>query len=232
MFSHSAQFFYIVAGVFAVSTFGLLIASVYVLRPFRSVFGWALIVPAVAGLAYFAMGKGIGATTVFDSTINITRYIDWMITTPALLYLLAYAMIPKKNKRQSTAWRWGGIMTLVLLMGLLGEITTGTVKALLFAVSSLTFLIILYRIVDQLLVLDTKNIGSRQATFALAMAWIILVLWTAYPIVWVLGPESIQLISLPTQITLYALLDVITKVVFAVVLLGYLQVQLSNRKTT
>jgi len=232
MFSHSAQFFYIVAGVFAVSTFGLLIASVYVLRPFRSVFSWALIVPAVAGLAYFAMGKGIGATTVFDSTVNITRYIDWMITTPALLYLLAYAMIPDQKKRRSTAWRWGGIMTLVLLTGLLGDVTTGTVKALFFAVSSLTFLVVLYRIVDRLLVLDTKDIGSQQAVYALAMAWIILILWTAYPIAWVLGPDSIQLISLPTQTTLYALLDVITKVGFAIVLLRYLQIQLSNRETT
>jgi sensory rhodopsin len=189
-------------------------------------------VPAVAGLAYFAMGKGIGATTILDGTVNITRYIDWMITTPALLYLLAYAMMPDPKKRQATAWRWGGIMTLVLLLGLLGDVTTGTVKALFFAVSSLTFLIILYRIVDRLLVLDTKHIGSRQAAFALTMAWIILVLWTAYPIVWVLGPESIRLISLSAQTTFYALLDVITKVVFAIVLLGYLQVQLSNRETT
>jgi bacteriorhodopsin len=196
------------------------------------VFGWALIVPAVAGLAYFAMGKDIGTAAILDGTVNFTRYIDWMITTPALLYLLTYAMIPDPKKRRSTAWRWGGIMTLVLLTGLLGDVTTGTVKALFFAVSSLTFLIILYRIVDQLLVLDTKNIGSRQAFFALAMAWIILVLWTAYPIVWVLGPESIRLISLSAQTTFYALLDVITKVVFAIVLLGYLQVQLSNRGTT
>jgi bacteriorhodopsin len=89
-------------------------------------------------------------------------------------------------------------------------------KWLLFAIGCIWFLPIAYA-----LVVEWKNKISHPAvrgTYAL-IANMTLVLWCAYPVMWVLC-EGTGAVSDSTEVILYAILDVIAKAGLGFVLLG------------
>jgi bacteriorhodopsin len=67
---------------------------------------------------------------------------------------------------------------------------------------------------------------GTQHIVALAMAWIILILWSFYPFIWVFGSQGMMAIGLQAETVAYMILDVLTKVGFASLLLWYLYLQI------
>lgn len=229
MITESTTLFTTFAGIFGVGVLTLLVVSRAYLSNYQPMFTVAVLVPVIAGLSYLLAAYGIGYVTVDGSTVNVVRYIDWIITTPILMYLLAYAMIPNSQEMWQTFSRWGVLILAVNVCGLAAELVGGTFKALLFTLSSLIYLSVLYLVIDRLLVLDQYDLSDQQRYFALLMAWVILILWTGYPVVWILGPSGIAAFSAALTVGAFGVLDVLTKIGFAYLLLQYLSFQMAYR---
>lgn len=229
MVTQSAATYFTLSGIFGLSVIALLVASKVYLKAKDVVFGLAVFVPAVACVAYFAAANGFGFISTGDGVVNGFRYLDWLITTPILMYLLAYSMFTDYEEQMKKIFQWVGLILLTVISGFIAELLIGNLKALFFVISSVSYLTLLYLIVDRLLVLDSTDLSDRQQYFSLLMAWTILVLWTAYPFVWIFGPSGVSVFGLTGELLAFGVLDVLTKVGFAVLLLKYLSIQLRQR---
>lgn len=115
---------------------------------------------------------------------------------------------------------------MMLVTGIGSELFAGNTKIALFAVSTIAYIGILYIVIDLMVSLNRSVSDGTQHIVALAMAWIILILWSFYPFIWVFGSQGMMAIGLQAETVAYMILDVLTKVGFASLLLWYLYLQI------
>ncbi len=172
----------------------------------RGAFKYLAIIPGFAGLSYVAMTFDIGLLTVGSNSINLSRYIDWLITTPLLVGYVGYvAGAPRK-------WIAGSMLAdaLMIAAGAGATVVTGTPKWVLFAVSGgfhLSLLYVLYGVFPTYATEHTKRLGL----FELLQNHVGL-LWLAYPLVWVVGASGLGFTGAAGVSLIIAYLDVIAKV--------------------
>jgi len=179
-------------------------------------FRYLLIIPGFAGLAYLAMTFNIGTISFGSESIVLPRYIDWLITTPALVGYVGYvAGAPRK---------WiGGVMAadaLMIITGILATIAAPPQKWVFFVLSSfchLSLFAVLYRVFPKY----ARQHRDRRSLFELLQNHVGL-LWLAYPLVWAVGPSGLGYASTVGISLIIAYLDVIAKV-------PYVQLVWSNR---
>jgi sensory rhodopsin len=169
-------------------------------------FKYLAIIPGFAGLSYVAMTFDIGLLTVGSNTINLPRYIDWLITTPLLVGYVGYvAGAPQK-------WIAGSMVAdaLMIVAGAGATLTTGTPKWALFAISGgfhLSLLYVLYGVFPKYASEHTKRLGL----FELLQNHVGL-LWLAYPLVWIIGASGLGFVTAAGISLIIAYLDVVAKV--------------------
>lgn len=202
------------------------VASIFILRPYRPLYALMLAVPSIVVVGYFAMSQGIGLIMAHGLEVNITRYVDWLLTTPILLYMLIYTMYSTLSRRRRVFLIVATLNTIMLATGLGAELTDSTLRALLFSVSSLAFLAMLYLIVDGMLKLNLERTDPKLKKTALVMAWIVLILWSIYPFVWMMSPVGLGVLSNQSAITAYLVMDICTKLGFTGALLYFLSVEM------
>ena len=180
------------------------------------------LISGIATVAYLLMFLGIGVSQVRipgEVVLRIywMRYVDWLLTTPLLLLDLALLAGADRN----TIYRLVGLDVGMVVVGAAAAIAPvgQTVRLALWAVSSLFFVALLYVLANQLSQQAARQSGEVAALFSV-LRNIVIVLWTAYPIVWIFGTEStIGLIPLGVETALFAVLDLAAKVGFGFVLL-------------
>ncbi len=180
------------------------------------------LISGIATVAYLLMFLGIGVTQVRvpgEVVLRIywMRYVDWLLTTPLLLLDLALLAGADRN----TIYRLVGLDVGMVVVGAAAAIAPvgQTVRLALWAVSSLFFVALLYVLANQLSQQAARQSGEVAALFSV-LRNVVIVLWTAYPIVWIFGTEStIGLIPLGIETALFAVLDLAAKVGFGFVLL-------------
>jgi bacteriorhodopsin len=180
------------------------------------------LISGIATVAYLLMFLGIGVTQVRipgEVVLRIywMRYVDWLLTTPLLLFDLALLAGADRN----TIYRLVGLDVGMVVVGAAAAIAPvgQTVRLALWAVSSLFFVALLYVLANQLSQQAARQSGEVAALFSV-LRNVVIVLWTAYPIVWIFGTEStIGLIPLGVETALFAVLDLAAKVGFGFVLL-------------
>lgn len=179
-------------------------------------------VPLIAGTSYFAMSQGIGLVPTSDHIVNVTRYIDWFLTTPLLLFALSYAMYNNRTER----WVFFGIIAALdvtmLATGLGAELTLGNVRTALFSISSLSYLFIIYLVISRLLLLNVVFDDQNLRKSVLILAWIVIGLWSIYPFVWIFGPSGLAVLQTLGEANAYLVLDILTKTGFNIFLLQFL----------
>jgi bacteriorhodopsin len=180
------------------------------------------LISGIATVAYLLMFLGIGVAQVRipgEVVLRIywMRYVDWLLTTPLLLLDLALLAGADRN----TIYRLVGLDVGMVVVGAAAAIAPvgQTVRLALWAVSSLFFVALLYVLANQLSQQAARQSGEVAALFSV-LRNIVIVLWTAYPIVWLFGTEStIGLIPLGVETTLFMILDLAAKVGFGFLLL-------------
>ena len=180
------------------------------------------LISGIATVAYLLMFLGIGVTQVRvpgEVVLRIywMRYVDWLLTTPLLLLDLALLAGADRN----TIYQLVGLDVGMVVVGAAAAIAPvgQTVRLALWAVSSVFFVALLYVLANQLSQQAARQSGEVAALFSV-LRNIVIVLWTAYPIVWIFGTEStIGLIPLGIETALFAVLDLAAKVGFGFVLL-------------
>jgi bacteriorhodopsin len=196
---------------------------------------------AIAACLYLLMAQGQGDVVVSQTKIAITpagfvgvadvqlvywaRYLDWVITTPLLLIgLLGVGLAAVKEGGEALRQRSGlvagviGADILMILTGLFGALSLDDGhKYTWFVVSCLFFLGVLVVIWGPVRASAAAQGGATAALYNKLLV-ILTVLWFVYPVLWILGTEGTSTISLDTEVAVFAVIDLLAKVGFGLVL--------------
>lgn len=177
---------------------------------------------AIAACAYLAMATGTGTWMVDGEPVFYARYVDWLVTTPLLLLgLLTVGLAPLTGGGEAARGR-NGLIGWVLGADVL-MIATGLVASLRhdqgdrwlwYAISCVFFLLVLWALFGPV----RQQLDTAMTPLYTRLLGILTVLWFIYPILWVLGTEGTGTLSLTGEIGVFAVIDVLAKVGFGIVL--------------
>lgn len=180
-----------------------------------------IMITSIAFASYLAMFFGLGLTEVTLANGEVldiywARYADWLFTTPLLLFDLA--LLANATDRGTLA-ALGLVDAFMIVTGLAGALSpTPLERYVWWTVSTIALLVVLYILWDNLTERVKELSPDVQSTFTLLRNGIV-VLWLAYPVLWLLGTEGTGLIPLFHETLGFMILDVLAKVGFGFVLL-------------
>ena len=183
----------------------------------------AAFIPIWSGLAYLAMGLGLGTTEVAGQTAYWARYADWVVTTPLLLTALWMTATTHQEKRPHVPT----LITLVaadvvmILSGLVADLSEGPARLVFYAIGVVALAVVFWTAFTSLRRVAHQNaevgrIYDRVATY-LALFWI------GYPLTWILGPSGLGVVGQSVDTALFILLPIFSKVGFSILDLGLLR---------
>jgi len=196
---------------------------------------------AIAACFYLLMAQGQGDVIVTAKDVSLTpaglavdvesrliffaRYIDWIVTTPLLLIgLLGVGLAAVKTAGEKVRQRTGlvaGVIGADILMIVTGVFASfsldSTHKYVWFTVSCVFFLAVLYVIWGPVRA-SAKAQGGGVGALYDKLLFILTGLWLVYPVLWLLGTEGTETISLNSEVAVFAVIDLLAKVGFGLVL--------------
>jgi bacteriorhodopsin len=179
-----------------------------------------IFITTIAAAMYLLMATGFGLTevTVGGSPLAIywARYADWLFTTPLLLLDLALLAGAHRN-------------TIATLIGLdVFMIATGAIAALepnatfrivWWGISTGALLVLLY-VLFNVLSADVSSKSPEVRKLFGQLRTLTVVLWLAYPVVWLIGTEgTLEILPLYWETAAFMVLDLSAKVGFGLLLL-------------
>lgn len=187
-------------------------------------------IAAIAFTNYLSMATGFGVIDLapfIDGTDELpiywARYTDWILTTPLLIYDLALLA----GADRETISTLVGLDVMMILTGLVATLTVAPVEALggvdghrvlWWAVSTAFFVVLLFYLYSGLSDKAAQLDSETKSTFNL-LRILIVVLWSAYPIWWLIGSEGLGVVSLYIETAGFMALDLTAKVGFGIILL-------------
>ena len=182
-----------------------------------------VITAAITGMAafsYLMMATGAGATLIDgDRLFYYFRYIDWVVTTPLLLLDLALLALAAPRRNVGFIAGLIGLDVFMILTGLLaGSRASGFGRGFWFVVSTIAMITLLYLIVTRLF---SEAAGQPEAVHQIfrTLAYLTVVLWSFYPIVWLIGTEGFGAVNSTVEVLLFLILDFLAKIGFGFLLL-------------
>ena len=184
-----------------------------------------IFISAIAAVSYFSMYMGFGVIELENVlgpdgeplVIYWARYADWLFTTPLLLLDLALLAGANRNTIATLV----GLDVAMIITGLVGALATegAAFRIAWWGISCGFFVALLYFLVSTLSKNAAQKSGDVAALFS-TLRNLVIVLWTAYPIVWIIGTEgTLGLIPLPVETAAFMVLDLAAKVGFGFILL-------------
>ena len=196
----------------------------------------ALAITLIAATAYFALWQNVGDITVHGQTFQLARYIDWVFTTPLLLFSLLAVGLPSINSSKS-AWSTLGLLVSVVALDVF-MIVTGVIASVVavdnrwpwYVFSCLALIVITLMLYSTVYKQSKKLVKPAATKLYINLTVFLTVLWVAYPVVWLLGGTGVGSISAVSENMAYAILDVTAKVGFGLLLLAGLSDLTSKTK--
>lgn len=174
----------------------------------------AIFIPVWSGLAYMAMALNQGKIGVAEQITHYARYIDWVVTTPLILLALAWTAMQFIPKDKVLIASLIGTDIIMILSGLIADLSVGWVRYLWYGIGVVAFLIII-RIIWQPLRAKTRRQPPELSNLYNKLAIYLTVLWICYPTVWILGPSGIGLFNQTIDTLLFCVLPFFSKVGFS-----------------
>lgn len=169
----------------------------------------------IAMVAYATMAMKIGWIDVGGRMVFAPRYIDWILTTPLLLLFLG--LLAGSSRRELGFVI--GANTVVMGLGFAAALLAGTGRFVLFGVASVAYVGVLYALLGPMTArANARGAGIRSLFTSLRNLTV--VLWTVYPLVWLLGQAGFALLTLSVDVMLLTYLDLLTKVGFGLIALN------------
>lgn len=181
-------------------------------------------IAAIASILYLAMTQNQGYGEFAGRPTFWIRYVTWSLSTPLLVLVLTYL-------GGSSLWLTGSLVgadVLMIATGFVATISREPVNYLWYVVSCGAYLAIAYLLLGpyrQEAV--SKHPRARKVFYRLLTVH--LILWTGYPIVWILANTGFNVINSTIETALYTLLDLASKVGFGFLSLNSMkQLEQSN----
>lgn len=209
--------------IFAIMLFSdlCLIIYTFTVRPRASrLFNYlGILILTTSAIAYYTMASNLGNTPIqvqylrgrspgTTRAVWYARYIDWFITTPALLLMLLLA----------TGLNLSSILMIIffdlvmVVMGLIGALTHSSYKWGYYAFGLAALVYIWVSLFTQGLG-SAGFIGTDARLHFVRLAGYLSFLWMLYPVCWALS-EGANVISPTSEMIFYGVLDFFTKPIF------------------
>lgn len=170
-------------------------------------------ISGIAAVAYGLMSFEIGWYAAGDRTVFLPRYIDWLLTTPLLLLYLSMLV----DASRSMIGKLVGINTVMIVAGFAAALLTGIERFALFALGGIAFVGLVYLLVGPL---TRQAQGHGSDSLFQSLRNLTAILWAIYPVIWLLGPSGLDVLTLLVDGMLVTYLDLITKVGFGLIALN------------
>ncbi|MBD2104538.1 bacteriorhodopsin [Leptolyngbya sp. FACHB-261] len=183
----------------------------------RAIFILNFFITAIASALYLAMALGQGVNVIQDRTTYWVRYVTWFLSTPLLLLDLAYlgrTSVPLVGSLL-------GANAYMIATGFVATISPKPINYIWYLVSCGAYLAIIYLLVKPYRLEAERKLPGMAGAFR-RLVTVHLVLWTGYPLVWILGNTGFNLISGGVETMLYTSLDLASKVGFGLLSLNTL----------
>ena len=184
----------------------------------------SLFVCLIAMIAYLAMAFGQGSVEIDGKEVFVARYIDWVLTTPLLLLgLLTLGLAPLarggdvRNRNALIAGVLGADVVMIVTGFLATVSPLDAQKWVWFGISCLAFFYVIRTLWGPVYKEAVKN---KTGGLYIKLLGVLSLLWFVYPVLWVLGTECTDTISLNAEVGVYAVIDVTAKVLFGLMLVA------------
>jgi sensory rhodopsin len=161
-----------------------------------------------AGL-YLAMSLGLGSQVIYDRPTFWVRYVTWFCSTPLLILDLAF--LGRTNLPITCSLL--GANAYMILTGFVGAITPKPMNQIWYLVSCGAFFATLYLLLMPYRRQAEQHYPHAKQVFRKLLSAHI-VLWSLYPVVWILAATGFGVLSQGYEIMSYTLLDLASKVGF------------------
>ncbi|WP_227132921.1 bacteriorhodopsin [Halorubellus salinus] len=171
-------------------------------------------IAGIAAVMYALMAVGVGRITVDGVPVELARYAQWLLATPLIVVYLG--LLAGLTRRYIATLV--GLDVLVMASGLAAALSDGLATWAFFGVGSVAYLPLIYGLTIGL----TDSVATRPSPVVglfRKLRNLTIIIWTFYPILWVLAPTGVGLISREVEILLITYADVIAKVVFGFIAL-------------
>lgn len=169
-------------------------------------------ITGIAAVAYLMMYLGLGIIEMGGTEVALTRYADWLLTTPFMVATLAALSKPGN----AMVLKLIGLDIAVMSVGAIGPFIGFPLYWVLFLFGCTAFAGMAYLIAYPLSSGPGLENEDIEILF-IKLRNLTLVLWTLYPLVVVLGPQALGLLNVEGQATVVSYLDIISKGVFVVI---------------
>ncbi len=168
-------------------------------------------IAAIASVLYLVILTGQGEAVFNDHNSYWVRYVTWTLSTPLLLLELSHL----GRTRRSTIGGLLGANALMLATGFLADIYPKPHNITWYFVSCGAYLGVAWLLLSAYRAEAERNHPGKVGKDSFQrLLTVHLVLWTAYPIVWILADTGIDAISDGVEAMLYTILDVTSKIGF------------------
>ena len=172
------------------------------------------VVTFLAATAYLAMALGTGKLTVGGETLYLARYADWSVTTPILLTGLAMTGLHEHGRHSSYILPVVVLDVVMIATGLLSALADNAVERWIwYGWSCAAFLGVLYLLWLPIRRISADMGGSMDKVYRANLLFLTIV-WLAYPVVFLLGPQGLGLTGAVADVWIILVLDVMAKVVY------------------
>jgi bacteriorhodopsin len=163
----------------------------------------------IASALYLSMALGQGQSVIQDRPTFWVRYITWFLSTPLLILDLTFL---GQTSLPITASLLGA-NAFMIATGLVAAISPDPINYIWYLVSCGAYLAVFYLLVSPYRQeAESKHPRNKKAFRKLLTVH--LVLWTGYPIVWILAASGFDVLDRGVETMFYTLLDLTSKVGF------------------
>jgi sensory rhodopsin len=192
---------------------GAAFISEWVSSPNRSKYYATLTgISLIAMVAYAVMALGYGIIEVAGRTVFAPRYIDWILTTPLLL--LFVGMLAGSDRRELAVTVF--VNTVVMVAGFAAALIPGPGRFLAFGLATVAYIALLYLLTVSM-TRTAKQRPEKVSSLFGSLRNLTVILWTVYPVVWLLSSSGFGVITPSVNIMLVTYLDLLTKVGFGLI---------------
>jgi sensory rhodopsin len=166
-----------------------------------------ILVAFLTTISYVLMALGfLVVTSGFGEPIYWSRWLFYMGSCSLLTVSVAIIL----GKTKTIIMAKIPILTMVVMFcGFLAAFITSIERWWFFAFSSIAYLALLITLFQ----------GIPREGINVRLMWFIIIFWSLFPVVFILGPTGIGFLTTFYTVLLYAVLDVITKIIYGLLIL-------------
>jgi sensory rhodopsin len=185
---------------------------------FQSVYTLSFFICLIATGLYLAMALGLGFQVVYERPTFWVRYLTWFLSTPLLLLNLTF--LGRTNLPITGSLI--GANAYMIATGFVAAITPKPMNQVWYLVSCGAFLATIYLLVKPYRTQAQRHYPHSEKVFN-RLLLVHIVLWSLYPVVWILSKTGFSMLSRDYETMSYTILDLASKVGFGFLSLNSLQ---------